>query len=784
MSRVSQSHLSAFESTILTHEEAELFEDMATYSSLVHADDTSLYVPMVDEPTANDNENGNNAKTPAFHGQRPHEEAPREDEEDEGKGESMTRILSSSSGRRWLFMEPVRFAAVGESGPLLGALQGQRALTGAGVLQLVEVSEGGDMNGYSLVLLCCENNNVAQYLEMRRFAESVEPASRDAPWYFLRLARKAAVSPKEDLRRWCGKAKIEGPVACNLESRADCVAQLEKMLSRVIEKDERFLQIDMIPGAVARVIASGAEFTVLSLLVGGAVVVNASSRKTLFRLAEVELRSPERCVATKASDASGGALRFQVGDTIHILSRRSNACAVGFWIGACGSQVGPFLPSFTNATASSRGLRAPAVNAGVANALPLAAETFSNDVVSPLLLVSPAALQETGRVMEKPNDVGGFNAMVATMLKSEEGLRREEKKKARGKKLKKPVIQCWEGTEAVSWLCSAQNYSRIAAIELMQKLLDGKLIVHATDPSIHIFADDGDIWRFQCDGAAPPLNTCFILHKTIPVRSPSVVVKCLLDFLCQAVVPYVRFAAAGIELDYFKLRASKKWSEFEIGVCELQRVNLQFSSGEEAVIFWINLYNLLALHSSIVNKGLVTGGWNSGFFTDSAYLIHGAVPLTLFQIHSGILHQNSKINPFGVVPFSSGDPFSAIFFPRLAVKRDDPRYLFVLCGCFKDSPPLRLAFDVGNLDSILEAATTEYLEERVIVDLTAAKVTVPGIMQPFVKDKDQFSLLTWVAKFLPPERRQALLFLASQSNVSIKFEPVSFDLSPPSIRWS
>jgi hypothetical protein len=64
-----------------------------------------------------------------------------------------------------------------------------------------------------------------------------------------------------------------------------------------------------------------------------------------------------------------------------------------------------------------------------------------------------------------------------------------------------------------------------------------------------------------------------------------------------------------MELDYYRLRDTRKWTDFEIGVCEIQRINLSGMSPDEQCVFWIHCYNLLALHSSVFNKGLVSGGW-------------------------------------------------------------------------------------------------------------------------------------------------------------------------------
>jgi hypothetical protein len=326
----------------------------------------------------------------------------------------------------------------------------------------------------------------------------------------------------------------------------------------------------------------------------------------------------------------------------------------------------------------------------------------------PVTPVSPGA-----PLMGRPSggDAAGLMSLVGRMTAETGGLPRTEKKKAKGKKLKKPVLQCWEAQEAVHWiwqykLVTVPSWTREQAVLTMQQLLDERQIYNVADPWQTVFEDDGDLWRFWFDGPTPPLNVKVGLARNFQVRAPELVVKMLLESALILVRPFVKMTAAALpELDYYRLRELRRWIAFEVGACELQRVRLrEFPDDYRRMAFWINVYNLLAVHSSICNKGLVSGGWRGGFFTDSCYLFDCSA-LSLFQIHSGILRNNSPLNPLSVTPLEPSDPMMQHVFGV-----PDPRVLFALSGCFRDSPPVRFA-EPGDLNAFLTRATSEYLDE-------------------------------------------------------------------------
>ena len=105
-----------------------------------------------------------------------------------------------------------------------------------------------------------------------------------------------------------------------------------------------------------------------------------------------------------------------------------------------------------------------------------------------------------------------------------------------------------------------------------------------------------------------------------------------------------------------------------------------------------------------------------------------------------------------------------------------------MAGYYRDSPPVRIC-EPETLNTYLSAAAQDYLDEHTTYDLATCSVTLPGLMQPFLRDfgKDYASVLMWVSKFMPPERRQVIAFLSQQTITTVKFSDVSFEMYPPTI---
>ncbi len=594
-------------------------------------------------------------------------------------------------------------------------------------------------------------------------------------------------------REWCAERGAMGPAALPLGSAppAAVAAALLPLASRVCVASER-VPLAAVAGGVQAV--TGSEVSTLQCVLPGGVFVcrRQGSGTVVCPLSGYHFVSSMTCKAVASSPGGRGLLSFQVGDAIHILS---TSLGKKRWFGYANGKTGMLPMRLTDAGVAPplpavgppSGNNTPSMVRRRIARLPAVENAPTPSGAAASANVASTAAPEAATVlplMTESSESQNFNDLVRIMVSSGR-FERGQKRKAKNKKLKKPLLQCWEGQDGVAWLHRhllehEAAATRGDAVRAMQQLLDENFIYNAVDMSVTKFEDDTDLWRFWCDGPAPPLNVRCGLVRRAAVRPAAPVARMLLETAVSLLRPFVKLTGgAGIELDYYRLRELRRWSEFETGVCELQRVALDDLAHEsERTAFWINVHNLLAVQSSVCNKGLVAGGWKGGFFTDSCYMF-GGCQLSLFQIHSGLLRQNSTLNPIGVVPLEPGDPMLAHVLPK-----PDPRVLFALSGCFRDSPAVRFV-DGPSLGSFLNAACADYLDEYVSVDLTNCVVTLPGLMYPFLRDfgKDFASVLVWVSKYLPANesKRQLVTFLAQQSSTQVKFTEIAFDVFPPKI---
>ena len=189
-----------------------------------------------------------------------------------------------------------------------------------------------------------------------------------------------------------------------------------------------------------------------------------------------------------------------------------------------------------------------------------------------------------------------------------------------------------------------------------------------------------------------------------------VVLKLFADFLSED----------GRRVDYVGMAKSPTWAKFTLMATQLQRVNIEDISDQHKLAFFINVYNVLVIHGTVV-KGVPSSMYQRyKFFAHTCYNIGGHL-LSLNDIENGILRSNrSSMATLYRKPFGSSDPRLAIILPTV-----DPRIHFALnCGA-KSCPPIK-TFTGDEVEDQLEVATQAYLEseDALLVDTGAKQVNL------------------------------------------------------------
>ncbi len=183
---------------------------------------------------------------------------------------------------------------------------------------------------------------------------------------------------------------------------------------------------------------------------------------------------------------------------------------------------------------------------------------------------------------------------------------------------------------------------------------------------------------------------------------------------------------------------------------DLERTLYEVPAGLlEARAFWINLYNLLILHSVIQARIRRTVLEVPGFTKRFTYRVSD-FDFSLDDIEHGVLRGNRTL--FGKPHFPSDDPRSQFALPL------DPRVHFALnCGAIS-CPSIR-AYDALNLEAQLEIAMKSYLAQ---VRFEHGRIVLPRILQ-------------WYARDFGPDPRAALDFVRRYRTDLPKLAPVVFD---------
>lgn len=153
----------------------------------------------------------------------------------------------------------------------------------------------------------------------------------------------------------------------------------------------------------------------------------------------------------------------------------------------------------------------------------------------------------------------------------------------------------------------------------------------------------------------------------------------------------------------------------------------QIATKEDRIAFWLNAYNLLAIHAVALLDPLASVRDQKDFFHDYAYKIADN-EFSLDVIEHGILRGNAP-------KYRAFKPVLANDDPRLAhrIEPTDPRIHFALYSACVSSPPLR-TYKGHKLSQILDEAAAAYLDRWLSLDLERNHIQMPKMFDWYRKD--------------------------------------------------
>jgi hypothetical protein len=185
-------------------------------------------------------------------------------------------------------------------------------------------------------------------------------------------------------------------------------------------------------------------------------------------------------------------------------------------------------------------------------------------------------------------------------------------------------------------------------------------------------------------------------------------------------------------VDYQQLFLNPVYGEYRELISRLHNFDYSaFSSRDERLAFWINLYNTLVI-DAVIQEGVKTGVTESrlgilSFFQKAAYFINNQ-RFSLTDIEHGIIRSNRGFPYFPGPHFPSTDPrHSAVIRPL------DPRIHFAL-NCASNSCPPIGAYTPEGLNSQLDLAARNFIQQDLLVDKDRKTVSISSIFRWYQVD--------------------------------------------------
>ncbi|RCV20889.1 hypothetical protein SETIT_4G094300v2 [Setaria italica] len=330
---------------------------------------------------------------------------------------------------------------------------------------------------------------------------------------------------------------------------------------------------------------------------------------------------------------------------------------------------------------------------------------------------------------------------------------------------------CFLGSEAVDFLSEDQYLERDEAVEFGRKLASKYFFRHVLDENV--FEDGNQLYRFL-DHDPVVMTQCYNIPRGIIDVAPKPIAEIATRLRLLSYAIFEAYVSVdGRHVDYRSIQGCEEFKRYIRTIEELQRVEIDDLSREEKLAFFINLYNMMAIHA------LVTCGHPAGpldrkkFFGDFKCVIGGCA-YSLSAIQNGILRGNQR-PPYNIAkPFGQKDRRSKVALPY----HEPPVHFALVCGT-KSGPALR-CYSPGDIDKELMEAARDFLRNGgLIVDPDAKVASASKILKWYSSDfgKNETEVLKHAANYLEPAQSEQLLELLASTQLKVAYQPYDWSIN-------
>ncbi|XP_048131334.1 uncharacterized protein LOC115751472 isoform X2 [Rhodamnia argentea] len=324
---------------------------------------------------------------------------------------------------------------------------------------------------------------------------------------------------------------------------------------------------------------------------------------------------------------------------------------------------------------------------------------------------------------------------------------------------------CFLGSEAVNFISEDQYLEREEAIQFGRKLASKLFFYHVLDENE--FEDGNHLYRFLDHDPIVSTQCYNIPRGIIDVKpKPIIEIASRLRFLSYAIFDAYT-SEDGKHVDYRSIHGSEEFARYLRTVEELQRVELQGMPREEKLAFFINLYNMMAIHAILVWGHPAGALERKKLFGDFKYVVGGCT-YSLSAIQNGILRGNQR-PPYNLMkPFGAKDKRS-----KVALPYPEPLIHFALV-CGTRSGPALQCYSPGNIDKELTEAACLFLRSGgFYYDPNTKVASVSKILKWFRVDfgKNEVEVLKHASNYLASQDSEALLEMLSSNQLKVTYQP-------------
>ncbi|KAG0714129.1 hypothetical protein GWK47_014715 [Chionoecetes opilio] len=222
-------------------------------------------------------------------------------------------------------------------------------------------------------------------------------------------------------------------------------------------------------------------------------------------------------------------------------------------------------------------------------------------------------------------------------------------------------------------------------------------------------------------------------------------------------------------VNYEEMKNAEEFEDYVKMSKELQHVAVEKLAQDESKAFFINIYNALVIHATVMNGP--PSNWFSRlrFFDKMCYIIGGHA-YSLNDIENGVLRANKRGAAQIFAPFGSSDP-------RLKTSniQVDPRIHFALnCGA-KSCPPIK-TFSGKNINEELRIATEAYLEtdEALLLDENQGVIHLSSLLKWYSSDFGDTvdDVVQWVLhNVVQPKKKATLQNILDTKKYKVRYIP-------------